>query len=1411
MKRMLWLPLLMLFLAGTTYAKQQTVSITGTSPEDGAVGVALETTVSFTFDQPADPARFSEIFDVNPSDSVDVDLEAGIVSDDGLTVTFNVVQRPETDYTWFVFGSNYHDSVSGMPFYVAPHVLRYTTAASGAVGSVSGTVSFAAGKQSGLATAWQRPDRLAPVRAFSPNGEIVTNALPAKQDKSEIRRLVKSMQAKTSARISEIGGTVVVLTNCNIFDCPDDVNRGDGDLLAGTVITDPAGSYTISNIRDGQYYVFAAQFGPRGDNFDDDTSIPDFLGFYDMDGDGVPDPIDVAGGDVTGIDANIFPISAFGSTAGEVADVAKANADLFAADQALVTIFGAPIAEDGTTANAWLFFYYSELNQTVTISAVGLFDEFAFAGTIDATEDIPAPLPDVYVDSDVAVGAALAGAGGDFMAAHPDADIAMMAGDPTQAEGAGPVIFDTLPGDAYWFVIMNDATALEPAFHITLVDMATGDAVASLGTDSAVTGLSLLAAAQTLVDGLGIADDFAPIGLGTPDISAGGMAIPWGLRFHSPSANVDVEVGALGPNFMVHRVIDNPADVIDAPGIPADAMDTDAAMGLALEAGGAAFLDTFGAENVHIALLGGQPASEEEDVPGALYLTVFSYSPNSDNGDGTVDPSAHLTIVTDMVTGRILLRYADGFDLPPQEDTIALVSSSPSDDDVSVGDVTTVSFTFDQPVDPWAVAEMIEVHPEDAVEYDPGAVTVSDDGMTLSYEVTHLAAETDYVWLSFGGRYFDNLTAAGKTVKPFVVRYSTSATLGINNVSGTVVPAAAGKQNGTTPQVRGDGRFAHRAFEQIKPNVSLSADDLTLLKGTMNLAREEVAAKSTSTAVDAAGAVVVLLDCNVFADGGCDGVDGRNGDVHAATVVQDATGAYTVTGVRDGTYWPAAAQFFNDSGTDPNAATPATLGFYDADGDGQADSINVLGGDVADVTVTLYDAYDLLAFTAEDGQPRADAAAANFADDQVLFGVQGLSMNDGRAIVWQYAYRSTSTSQVTIVEVDPFDENADTIPVDLDGPFFVPGPMPDGYADSDVVVQSGLENGGADFLAGFDHTVTVAAAGAFFDVRDLPLPADVLSGPHWFVVFLGVDQFSDDPDFLITIFDMDGNFVGKISRSDLWAMQQRRERALQVLQAIQGGDVRLVGIVTPKISVDGLSGGWQMAFYIPATDQLAIISLLGDDVTDVEIFENAGLANVTPFDTNIIDSPQALAAALQAGGQDFLDEHPNATIRLAAGYFLKGDVLGFAPYGVIAIIIADEPEPGDDPFPAGKTGDLVPGFTAVIDAATGDVLASEVGEVATAIEDGPEVQTPSTFELQQSYPNPVADRVTIPFDMPKTAQVDIQVFDVLGRRVLNVTEKPFGAGHQEVALDVSNLPNGEYFYQVRMGKEKQTRIMTVIR
>lgn len=73
-----------------------------------------------------------------------------------------------------------------------------------------------------------------------------------------------------------------------------------------------------------------------------------------------------------------------------------------------------------------------------------------------------------------------------------------------------------------------------------------------------------------------------------------------------------------------------------------------------------------------------------------------------------------------------------------------------------------------------------------------------------------------------------------------------------------------------------------------------------------------------------------------------------------------------------------------------------------------------------------------------------------------------------------------------------------------------------------------------------------------------------------------------------------------------------------------------------------------------------------------------------------------------------------------------------------------------------------------------------------------------TFALDSAYPNPFNPSVLIPFAIPEAARVEIQLFDMLGRRVATVTNREFEPGAHTVQFDGSELASGVYVMQVIM-------------
>ena len=78
-------------------------------------------------------------------------------------------------------------------------------------------------------------------------------------------------------------------------------------------------------------------------------------------------------------------------------------------------------------------------------------------------------------------------------------------------------------------------------------------------------------------------------------------------------------------------------------------------------------------------------------------------------------------------------------------------------------------------------------------------------------------------------------------------------------------------------------------------------------------------------------------------------------------------------------------------------------------------------------------------------------------------------------------------------------------------------------------------------------------------------------------------------------------------------------------------------------------------------------------------------------------------------------------------------------------------------------------------------------------------------------PNPVRDRAVVAFDLPAAAAVQLDVFDVIGRRVATPAAGRFEAGTHEVAVDVSGLPAGVFLYRLATDAGVATGRLTVAR
>ena len=104
-----------------------------------------------------------------------------------------------------------------------------------------------------------------------------------------------------------------------------------------------------------------------------------------------------------------------------------------------------------------------------------------------------------------------------------------------------------------------------------------------------------------------------------------------------------------------------------------------------------------------------------------------------------------------------------------------------------------------------------------------------------------------------------------------------------------------------------------------------------------------------------------------------------------------------------------------------------------------------------------------------------------------------------------------------------------------------------------------------------------------------------------------------------------------------------------------------------------------------------------------------------------------------------------------------------------------------------------------------------------ATNNAPEKQDlPSAFALGQNSPNPFNPMTKISFDLPKSSQVMLRIYDTRGHLIRSLVNETMGAGRQEVVWNGTDdagmqVHSGVYFYVIRADDFQATRKMTLLK
>lgn len=172
---------------------------------------------------------------------------------------------------------------------------------------------------------------------------------------------------------------------------------------------------------------------------------------------------------------------------------------------------------------------------------------------------------------------------------------------------------------------------------------------------------------------------------------------------------------------------------------------------------------------------------------------------------------------------------------------------------------------------------------------------------------------------------------------------------------------------------------------------------------------------------------------------------------------------------------------------------------------------------------------------------------------------------------------------------------------------------------------------------------------------------------------------------------------------------------------------------------------------------------------------------------------------------------------------IYGDTAVVAHYqaGVRVLNISDPANPIEiawyDTYPSGNSNQFA-GCWGVFKFPSGKIIASDMNTGLYILKMGTPfgIQTissinPENFSLEQNYPNPFNPVTKFKFNIPVSGIVSLKIYDISGREVAEILNKPMQPGTYEADWDASAFSSGVYFYSIQAGDYNSTKKMVLVK
>jgi hypothetical protein len=111
----------------------------------------------------------------------------------------------------------------------------------------------------------------------------------------------------------------------------------------------------------------------------------------------------------------------------------------------------------------------------------------------------------------------------------------------------------------------------------------------------------------------------------------------------------------------------------------------------------------------------------------------------------------------------------------------------------------------------------------------------------------------------------------------------------------------------------------------------------------------------------------------------------------------------------------------------------------------------------------------------------------------------------------------------------------------------------------------------------------------------------------------------------------------------------------------------------------------------------------------------------------------------------------------------------------------------------------------------GDIGAYGGAAIPTDIEDNRDLFLPTIIEFHQNFPNPFNAKTIIEYSLPRSGEITVSVYDLLGRRISTIFDGMQDPGEHTILWDAGDLPSGIYFGRLQAGAQNKSIKMVLLR